>query len=137
MLRYFVSVVALAAAGSTSAKPPPSAIIARTPPPAPAATPARKPDLADAAAGEWYGDVISDARGSSRSGVKIIITRVGPNKIHVESSYKRLPPFDVRLQRVMATVQNVDGSQVFLIENAKSPVTLSITNDDASWSGTR
>src|SRR5688572_5953812 len=50
-----------------------------------------RPDLADTAAGTYRGDVISDSRGSSRSGVTITVTKSGPNTVQVVSSYDRLP----------------------------------------------
>lgn len=98
-----------------------------------------RPDLADAAAGTYLGDVASDARGSSRSDVTITVTKVGPNTVRIDSDYARLPSVTARLQRVMATVQNVSsaGSKltVFLLEGSKSPPKLSLTIDDASWYG--
>ena len=50
-------------------------------------------DLADLAAGRYFGDVISDARGSSRSDVRITVTKIGPNKVQIASDYPRLPSF--------------------------------------------
>ncbi len=44
-----------------------------------AQTKERKPDLADAVAGTYHGDVISDSKGSSRSNVTLTVTRTGPN----------------------------------------------------------
>jgi hypothetical protein len=104
-----------------------------------AAPPAKpfRPDLADQAAGSFFGDVISDARGSSRSGVRITVTKIGPNKVKVAADYKRLPPFTATLTRAMHTIQNSDGAAVFLLDLSKSPQGLDLTVDDASWSGTR
>jgi hypothetical protein len=98
---------------------------------------ARKPvvDLADAVVGTYDGDVISDSRGSSRSGVTITVTKAGPGTVMVSSSYKRLPAFTVRLTRAMQTIQQANGDNVFLIDQAKSPWSLDVTVDGASWSG--
>ncbi|MFM7404095.1 MAG: hypothetical protein ACKO1N_08395 [Erythrobacter sp.] len=101
------------------------------------AQPARKPDLADAVAGTYFGDVISDARGSSRSDVTITVTRVGPNTIQVTSDYRRLPEFTTKIERVADTVQQIGTAQVFLLERARTPQRLNITVDDASWAGER
>ncbi len=96
-----------------------------------------KPDLADAAAGVYDGDVISDARGAGRSGVRITVVKTGPNTVSVTSSYPRLPPFSTKLMRAMSTIQRASGPGVFLLELSKSPQRLGITVDDASWSGVR
>ena len=39
----------------------------------------RKPDLGDVAEGHYVGDVISDSKGSGRSGVTLTVTRIGVN----------------------------------------------------------
>lgn len=101
-----------------------------------------RPDLADAAAGEYDGDVISDARGESRAGVHISVTRTGPNTVQVRSDYSRLPTFTTKLTRAMQTIQNTGqggagGNVVFLLDLSKSPRGLDVTVDDASWSGAR
>jgi hypothetical protein len=104
-----------------------------------AAPPAKAPraDLADLAQGRYFGDVISDARGSSRSDVRVTVTKIGPNKVRVAADYARLPAFEARLSRYMHTIQNDGGDQVFLLDLSKKPVSLDVTVDDASWSGTR
>lgn len=98
-----------------------------------------RPDLADAAAGLYRGDVISDSRGSSRSGVTITITKTGPDTVQVVSSYSRLPTISTRLERVMDTVQGTGSPtgplEVFLLNTASAPVRLDLTIDGASWSG--
>ena len=94
-----------------------------------------KVDLADVAAGTYFGDVISDARGSSQSGVTITVAKVAPNTVSVTSSYDRLPPFTTKLSRAMQTIQQVGTAHVFLLDLSKIPRHLDITDDDASWSG--
>jgi hypothetical protein len=102
------------------------------------AQPARpKPDLADIAAGIYDGDVISDARGSSRSNVRLTVVKTGPNTISVTSSYPRLPPFSTRLTKAMNTIQRAGGPGVFLLDLSKNPQGLDVTVDDASWAGVR
>ncbi len=97
----------------------------------------RRLDLADIAQGEYFGSVISDARGSSRSDVRVTVTRIGPNRVRVTSDYARLPRFEIELSRAMDTIQQVGTSVVFLLDLAKSPASLDINVDDASWSGTK
>jgi hypothetical protein len=98
---------------------------------------AARADFADMANGSYAGDVISDARGSSRSGVRITVAKTGPNQVRVTSDYPRLPPFTARLARAMDTVQNVGGDAVFLLDLSKSPRSLMVTVDDASWAGSK
>ena len=93
------------------------------------------PDLADMAQGSYYGDVISDARGSSQSDVGITVTKTERNTVTVTSDYRRIPTRTFRLTRAMDTIQNVGGTEVFLLDLAKSPRRLDLTIDDASWSG--
>jgi hypothetical protein len=95
------------------------------------------PDLADIAAGAYYGSVISDARGAGRSGVTIIVTKTAPDTVSVTSNYGRLPPFTIRLTRAMSTIQQAGTSVVFLLDLSKGPYRLDITDDDASWSGSK
>lgn len=106
----------------------------------PHAAPTPRPDLADVAAGTYYGNVTSDARGSGQSDVTITVTKTAPNTVSVSSSYPRLPTFTTRLTRAMQTIQQT-GTQpggkwvVFLLNLDKTPRHLDITDDDASWSG--
>ena len=101
------------------------------------ATAPRKTDLADRVAGTYKGDVISDARGSSKSGVTITVTRVGPNKVEVKSSYARIPTVTIPLEKAMDAILAASGPYVFLLDTVRSPDRLDLTIDDASWSGNR
>ena len=105
----------------------------------PAATPKpRPPDLADAIAGTWSGDVISDSQGSSRSGVTLSIARMGKNLVSIHSDYPRLPVVEVRLTAAMASIVNQDGNTALAWDRSKSPPQLDISfNNEVSWSGTR
>jgi hypothetical protein len=96
-----------------------------------------RPDLADVAQGTYRGDVISDSRGESRSGVTLTVTKVCPSTVRVASDYRRLPAFTARLERVMNTIQNRGGPEVFLLDLGKSPAGLDVTVDEASWSGVK
>jgi hypothetical protein len=98
---------------------------------------AARSDFADMAQGAYLGDVLSDARGSSRAGVRVTVARIGPNRVRVTSDYARLPAFDAQLTRAMDTLQNAGGSEVFLLDLSKSPRTLMVTVDDATWAGTK
>lgn len=94
----------------------------------------RKPDLADAVAGTYAGDVISDSKGSSRSDVTLTVTRTGPNTVSVTSNYSRLPAITVPLTAAMNTIQAAKGDSVFLYERTKKQLDVSFLNE-VSWSG--
>lgn len=97
----------------------------------------RKPDLADVSAGAYHGDIISDARGSSQSDIGVTVVRTGPNEIEVTCDCPRIPSRTFKLTRAMDTIQNVGGTEVFLLDLTNSPHRLDLTIDDASWSGHR
>lgn len=101
-----------------------------------AAQPQRKPDLADAVAGTYAGDVISDSKGSSRSNVTLTVTRTGPNTVSVTSDYQRLPSITVPLTAAMNTIQQARGDSVFLYDRGKKQLDVSF-NMEVSWSGAR
>ena len=99
---------------------------------------APRQDLADIAAGTYAGDVISDSRGSSQSDVTLTVVKVGPNKVSVSSSYRRLGTFTVGLTRAMQTIQQANGyATVFLLDLSRTPRHLDVNVDGASWSGDR
>jgi hypothetical protein len=103
---------------------------------APASTTPR-PDLANVAEGVYAGSVISDARGAGQADVTITVTKTAPNTVSITSSYDRLPPFTIKLSRAMNTIQQVGTSVVFLLNLSKTPHGLDITDDEASWSGSK
>lgn len=100
------------------------------------AQPQHKPDLADAVAGTYHGDVISDSKGSSRSDVTVTVTRTGPNTVSVTSDYPRLPQITVPLTAAMSTIQQARGDSVFLYDRGKKSLDVSFLNE-VSWSGVR
>lgn len=119
-----------------AAVPPTAASALADPKPAPAPAP-RKADLADRVAGTYMGAVISDARGSSREGVTVTVTRIGPNRVEIRSSYARIPTVAIPLEKAMDAILAASGPHVFLLDTVRSPDKLDLTIDDASWSGTR
>ncbi|MDB5423702.1 MAG: putative secreted protein [Phenylobacterium sp.] len=100
------------------------------------AAPERKPDLADAAQGTYAGDVISDSQGSSKSGVTLTVTRVGPNTVSITSDYRRLPVVTVPLTQAMGKILQRSGDSVFLLDRAANKLDVSF-NNEVSWSGVR
>ena len=98
--------------------------------------PVRPPDLADAAAGTYVGDVISDSKGSSKSDVTLTVTRIGKNVVRVTSDYPRLPTVDVVLTSAMGKILQQRGDTVFLLDRANAHLDVSFMNE-VSWAGTR
>lgn len=123
----------LAFATSLALLLPAGAVLAETP----KAAPAHKADLADRVAGTYKGDVISDARGSSRNNVTITVARIGPNKVEIKSDYPRISTVTIPLEKAMDAILAAGGPYVFLLDTVRSPDRLDLTIDDASWSGTR
>lgn len=101
-------------------------------------SPERKPDLGDTAQGVYFGDVISDSQGSSKSGVTLTVTRIGVNRARITSDYARLPTVEVALTIAMDRILNDGGETVFLLDPSKSPAQLDVSFlNEVSWSGTR
>ena len=96
----------------------------------------RKPDLADAAAGTYSGDVISDSKGSSKSGVTLTVTRVRKDVVRVSSDYARLPTIEVPLTAAMGKILQQHGDSVFLLDPKTGHLDVSFVNE-ASWAGAR
>jgi hypothetical protein len=105
--------------------------------PAAAAEAVRKPDLADFVEGTYEGDVISDARGSSQSGVTVTVKRIGKNLVEVSCDYARIPKVTIPLTQAMSAILAARGNAVFLMDRAKDPKRLDLTIDDASLSVSR
>jgi hypothetical protein len=100
--------------------------------------PKRKPDLGDAAEGQYFGDVISDSKGSSKDNVTLTVTRVGPNLVKVTSDYARLPEIQVPLSAAMGKILQARGNSVFLLDRSQSPAKLDVSFlNEVSWSGTK
>ncbi len=98
----------------------------------------RKPDLGDVAEGRYFGDVISDSKGSSRNEVTLTVTRVGVDRVRITSDYARLPVVEVALQRALDKIVQSRGNTAFVYDRAKKPARLDVSFDnEVSWSGTR
>jgi hypothetical protein len=115
------------------------AAIAALPAPAEAQRGARinRADLADEVAGTYHGDVISDARGSSRSGVTVTVAKVGPNLVEVSADYPRIPTVRIPIEQAMNAIVQARGDHIFVINRDVDPRRLDLTIDDASLSLTR
>lgn len=94
--------------------------------------PARKPDLADIAAGRYEGAVVADTRGGSQSDVVITVTRVGKNIVEVSSDYDRVPTVRIGLTRASDAILNARPPHNFLIQQARDPKRLDLSIDGAT-----
>ena len=98
----------------------------------------RKPDLADVVEGSYFGDVISDSKGSSRDDVTLTVTRIGKDRVRISSDYPRLPTVEVALMRALDKIVHAGGNTVFLYDWPKKPARLDVSfNNEVSWSGSR
>lgn len=92
--------------------------------------------LADLVAGTYYGDVISDAKGSSRSDVTVTIAKLDRQKVRIASDYVRLGSVETDLTKVGNTIQSVGGVPLLSLELDKSPPRLSYNPDgDVAYGG--
>jgi hypothetical protein len=96
----------------------------------------RKPDLADAVAGTYAGDVISDSQGSSRSDVTLTLTRTGPNTVSITSDYPRLPVVSVPLTSALGKIVQRSGDTAFVFDRAEGKLDVSFLSE-VSWSGAK
>jgi hypothetical protein len=98
----------------------------------------RHPDLGDVAEGRYFGDVISDSKGSSRSDVTLTITRTGLNRVRIASDYPRLPVVEVTLQRALDKIVQSRGDTVFVYDWKQKPPKLDVGFlGEVSWSGSK
>jgi hypothetical protein len=85
--------------------------------------------LADLVAGTYYGNVVSDAKGSSRSDVTVTIAKVDKQRVRITSDYKRLGTTETDLTRVGNSIQNTGGGPLLLLELDRNPPVLSYNPD--------
>jgi hypothetical protein len=98
----------------------------------------RKPDLADMSEGSYFGDVISDSKGSSQSDVTLKVIRIDRNLVRITSDYPRLPMVEVPLTRAMEKILAARGDTVFLLDPGARPAQLGVSfNNEVSWAGAK
>jgi hypothetical protein len=79
---------------------------------------------ADLVAGQYLGSVIADSKGSSRSDVALIITKLDKWKVRITSDYARLGTVDVTLTRAGGKIISAGGNAVFLMDPNTRPLGL-------------
>jgi hypothetical protein len=82
----------------------------------------KKPiELADLVVGTYYGEVVSDSKGSSQSDITVTITKVDKWTVQVTSDYPRLGTVNVKLTRIGNQILNASGDTVLLLDLEKHP----------------
>jgi hypothetical protein len=95
-------------------------------------------ELASLVAGTFYGDVISDSKGSSRSNISVTIDRVNPNNVRITSDYQRMGSVEIALARAENKIVNSGGDTPFLVDLDRNPPTLAVDpRGDIAFRGTK
>ncbi len=92
--------------------------------------------LAALVSGDYLGDVIADSKGSSRSDIRVTVTKVGANKVRVASPYVRIGTVDIEVTRVGNQILNAGGDTPFIVDLDAKPPTLSLSpRNELSYRG--
>jgi TIR domain len=78
-------------------------------------------DLADSAVGEFFGAVISDSKGSSRSHITVVVEKIGPSRVRASSPYGRIGTVEVELSQSGQAVFQAEGDTGFALYTQKQP----------------
>jgi hypothetical protein len=93
--------------------------------------------LADLVVGSYFGDVISDSKGSSRSHITVVVSKLGPYTVRVTSDYARFGTVDVSLTRIDNKVFG-EGDSPFIADLAQQPPSLLFNpRNELAYSGTK
>jgi len=92
-------------------------------------------ELADAVVGTYYGGVIADSKGPSRSDVTVTITKVGPRRVRVTSDYERLGTVEVELTRSGQSILSAGGDALLVVDVEKSPPHLGYNPGGVAYAG--
>lgn len=89
-----------------------------------------KPDLADLVVGTYFGDVTSDARGSSKANVTLTITKKSSTSVIVTSDYARLGTVVVPLEAMPnRIILAASGKSTIFWDGNKRPIRLDYSPD--------
>jgi hypothetical protein len=92
-------------------------------------------ELADAVVGTYYGGVIADSKGPSRSDVTVTITKVNPRRVRVTSDYERLGTVEVELTRAGHSIASTGGDAVLVLDIEKNPPHLDYNPGGVAYAG--
>lgn len=80
--------------------------------------------LADLITGTYFGNVMADSKGSSRSDIFVTVTKLDPYTVRVTSDYKRFGTVDVTLTRIGNKIVGSGGDSPFSVDLDQNPPTL-------------
>ena len=102
------------------------------------ATPGAAAGLADLVIGTYFGDVLSDSKGSSRSDIGVTITKLDRSTVRVTSDYRRFGTVDVTLTRIGNQIFNAGGDSTFIVDLDRNPPTLAFNpRNELAYGGTK
>ncbi len=94
--------------------------------------------LADLVIGTYYGEVVSDSKGGSRSDVGVTITKLDRSTVRVNSDYHRLGTVDVRLARSGNMIIAADGDTPFMVDLDRNPPALDFSpHNELAYKGNK
>jgi hypothetical protein len=94
-------------------------------------------DLADAVVGTYFGAVMADSKGSSRSDVTVTIAKVSPRRVRITSDYERLGTAEVELTRAGQSILSVGGDAVLVLDLGRNPAHLDYNPGGVAYGGER
>jgi len=94
--------------------------------------------LADLVIGTYFGNVMADSKGSSRSDIDVTITKLDRYTVRVTSDYHRFGTVDVTLTRIGNKIFNAGGDSTFIVDLDQSPPTLAFNpRQELAYGGTK
>jgi len=95
-------------------------------------------DPADLVVGTYFGNVISDSKGSSLSDVTLTVTKLDKRTVRVSSDYPRMGTVDVPLTRIGNKIFNGSGNTVLILDLAQHPPRLEYNpNGEVAYAGSK
>lgn len=92
-------------------------------------------EIADVIAGTYYGDVVADSQGSSRTDVTVTITRVGTRKVRITSDYGRLGDAEMELTKDGNVIHGSGGESILSLDMDQTPPRLGYNPGGVSYVG--
>ena len=94
--------------------------------------------LADLVTGTYFGNVMSDSKGSSRSDIDVTITKLDRYTVRVTSDYPRIGTVDVTLTRIGNKIFAAGGDSPFIVDLDQNPPTLTFNpRNELAYGGTK
>ena len=94
--------------------------------------------LADLVTGTYFGNVMSDSKGSSRSDIGVTVTKLDRYTVRVTSDYPRFGTVDVSLTRIGNKIFGADGDSPFIVDLDQNPPTLAFNpRNELAYGGTK